>query len=251
MNSRPKYPLEDHEGSNNTGPGIGRGPEASDLEFDQEWIQLAQLDLEKFSKLYRKYQPKIYAFICWMVKDTDIASDLTDETFFQALDRLDSFKWRGVTVGAWFFRIARNLVAMEFKRQRIESENPCDQDFLDLALVRRPDLDLIQEEETRLLEECLDKLPMNYKEVIVNYYGLSLTTKETGMVLDIPEGTVKTYLQRGREQLRHCLIAKGMDGDLSDYSVKIIRESAFREEGWGVLEGDGGDNTERKPKAGD
>ena len=148
MNRWPKHLPEDRDEAEGQGPDIVDGPEISGLKFDKKWLQLAQLDPKEFSKLYRKYQPKVYAFIFWMVKDSDMASDLTDETFYRALDKLDTYKWRGFTFGAWLLKIARNLVALEFRQQKYKPEIPFNPDFHDLDNGPRPDLDLIQREES-------------------------------------------------------------------------------------------------------
>jgi len=185
------------------------------------------------------------------VKDENVASNLTDETFSRAVDKLDSFKWRGFTFGVWLFKIARNVVALEFRRRNSKPEIPYDPDIHDRDYGCRPDQDVERLEESHLLMMCLDRLKPDYREAIINHHGLGMTTKETGIVMGIPESTVKSHLQRGRRQLRKCLVANGMERGLSPLTKRIIRESAIREDGWEVLGANYGESTEGKPKAGE
>lgn len=238
MKPRPLNQPDDQDEAGDPGQEILDIGKTDDLEIDRKWVQLAQLDIEKFDFLYRKYRPKIFLWIMWMVKIEDVASNLTDETFSQAVDNVDKFKWRGYTFGAWLFKIARTVVGQYFRRKNSIPEIPYDPDLHEPDTGKRPDLDLEREEESHLLMMCLDRLKPDCREVMVNYYGLGMTTKETGLVMDMAEATVKSHLQRGRKQLKKALVAEGMERELSPITKKIIWETAIREDDWDLLGAD-------------
>ncbi len=211
------------------------GPDTSELEIEKKWIQRAQNDPDNFGFLYRKYRPKVYRWIRWSIRDEDVISNLADETFSQALDNIGKFKFRGYSLGAWLFRIARNLVAMEFRKKKLRREVPYDPDLYEPESSERPDRDLEAKDETEILMICLEDLKPECKEVMINFYDIEMTTKEISIVMEIPEPTVKSHLQRGRKQLRKCLIAKGVRRGLSPMALKVIKESAIQDEGWKIL----------------
>lgn len=210
--------------------------ESSELAIEKKWLQLARIDIEQFELLYRKYRPKIFRFIALNVRDEDLAGNMTDETFSRAVDKLDSFRWQGYSFGAWLFRIARNVMGQEFRRQRTRPEVRFDPDLHDREdSGARPDRDLESSDEGRLLAECLDRLKPDPREVIVNHYGLGMTTREIGIVMGMAEATVKSHLQRGRKQLLKHLVDGGMERGLSGDTDQLIRETVAREDGWQVL----------------
>ncbi len=251
MKPRPVEQPDENEDPEDRAVDNFDGPESSELEIEEKWIQLAQNDPDKFDFLYRRYRPKVYRWIKWSVGDEDLTSNLADETFSQALDNIGKFKFRGYSFGAWLFRIARNLVAMEFRRKRIRREIPYDPDLYEPESRERPDRDLEAKDETEMLMTCLEELKPECREVMINFYDIGMTTKETSIVMEIPEPTVKSHLQRGREQLRKCLIAKGVRRGLSPMAQKVIKESAIQDEGWKVLGAEDEKSRISRAKSGD
>src|SRR5213592_2387940 len=79
-------------------------------------------DAEAFGELYDRYVDQVYRYIAYRVGSTQLAEDLTSETFLRALRRITSFTWQGRDVGAWFVTIARNLIADHFKSGRYRME---------------------------------------------------------------------------------------------------------------------------------
>jgi len=79
---------------------------------EQEIIDLCQKwKLEHFSELYEKYADPIYKFIYLKTYDKELSEDLTSQTFFKALDKINSFKnTQDSHFKAWIYRIAYNLV---------------------------------------------------------------------------------------------------------------------------------------------
>ena len=148
-------------------------------------------------------------------------------------------------IGAGFVRVGiieitaafwKQLIKAVFRRQRTRPEVRFDPDLHDREdSGARPDRDLETSDEGRLLAECLDRLKPDPREVIVNHYGLGMTTREIGIVMGMAEATVKSHLQRGRKQLLKLLVDGGMERGLSQDADQLIRETVAREDGWQVL----------------
>ena len=113
-----------------TSPTPGRGSSGSSYSsHDPEQERIAALvtlaqqgDGEAFGQIYDKYVDSVYRYLYYRVGSPQLAEDLTSETFVRALRRIDSFRWQGKDIGAWFVTIARNLVADHFKSSRFKLE---------------------------------------------------------------------------------------------------------------------------------
>ncbi len=230
-----KDPAENRQGNGIDGDGAA-DPMLSELETEKKWLQFARVDIEQFELLYQKYYPKIFRSVFLMVQDEDVASNLTDETFSRAVDKLDSFRWQGYTFGAWLYMIARNVVRHDLRHRQSKPAVSYDPEKHDCDNGSRPDTEVEQLDDSRILMVCLNKMQPIRKEVFVNRYGMGLKVKEIAVVMSMPELTVKSHLQRGRKQLQKCLIANGVERGLSTNATKIVRKSIVRDDGWTVLE---------------
>jgi len=84
---------------------------SGELAIERKWLLWSRVDPEAFVHFCEKYYDKIFSFILRKVGDEDIAKDLTQETFNIALHRLWQFRFQGVTIGGWFYRIALSQVS--------------------------------------------------------------------------------------------------------------------------------------------
>lgn len=183
----------------------------AELAIEKKWLQRTRIDNEAFEFFYRKYRPKIYKYVYMRILDRDLATDLTDETFSRAVDRLGSFEWQGYTFGAWLFKIARNVVGEDFRRRKARPEVAFHPESHERDSGCRPDLEVEELIDYKVLGSCIDRLKPAVKVIFVNHYGLGLTTREIAVDMRISESTVKSHLQRGRKCLQKCLLANGIN----------------------------------------
>lgn len=87
---------------------------------EKEIIDLCQKgNLEYFSELYEKYVEMIYKFIFLKTTDKELSEDLTSQTFFKALEKIQSFKIDdSANFRAWLYRIAYNLIIDTYKSKK-------------------------------------------------------------------------------------------------------------------------------------
>lgn len=86
---------------------------------DQQLLAAIQRDPEAFRILYRKYFPRVYAYIAYRVGHVQDTEDLTAETFLQVVTSIRSFQYRGEgALAAWIFRIAYHRVVDHYRAQR-------------------------------------------------------------------------------------------------------------------------------------
>ena len=107
-------------------------------------VELAQGgDTEAFGQLYDRYVTGVFRYVYFRVGSTQLAEDLTAETFLRALRSLHTFQWKGKDFSAWLTTIARNLINDHFKSRRVRSEFSTDS-FPDRATVAQgPEEDVL------------------------------------------------------------------------------------------------------------
>ncbi|GAA3291976.1 RNA polymerase sigma factor [Dactylosporangium vinaceum] len=145
---------------------------------------------EVYHACYRRLVVQLYAF----TTDLNEAHDAVQEAFARAVARPRGFT--GIdNPEAWLRTVALNVVRRRWRRRRV----------LDRLLLRErplqehcdtPDLDTRTD-----LTEALDAIPRSYREVIVLHYYADLSVDEIAVALNVPSGTVKSRLSRGRTAL--------------------------------------------------
>lgn len=172
----------------------------------QALVELAQGgDAEAFGQLYDHYVTGIFRFVYYRVGSTQLAEDLTSETFLRALRSLHSFTWQGKDFGAWLTTIARNLVADHYKARRTRSEIVTDD------IPERASVDIGPEEgllasvsQTHLLN-AVNALPPEQRDCLLMRFVQELSIAETALALDRSEGAVKQLQLRAVRRLAKSL----------------------------------------------
>lgn len=158
-----------------------------------------------FTALYRLRQGAIFRFVLHMTGSVEIAEDVTQETFLVLLTHGRRFDPSRGNLGSFLYGIARNQLL-----RRLESRplNPPDgdpvssEDLFD-DLTRRQTIDQVR--------RAVLTLPTPYREAVVLCDLEETTYEEAAGILEIPIGTVRSRLNRGRALLAHKLkVAKGV-----------------------------------------
>ncbi|MEQ6390575.1 RNA polymerase sigma factor SigW [Bacillaceae bacterium S4-13-58] len=180
--------------------------------INQRIKEVKKGDQSAFEDVVSFYQNKVYQICYKMLGNSHEAEDVAQEAFLRAYMNIHSYDEQR-KFSTWLYRIATNLSI-----DRIRKKKP---DFyLDAEVKGAEGLNMysrisadqpLPEEEIESLElqEYLQKeilsLPEKYRAVIVLRYLDELPLQEISEILDIPVGTVKTRVHRGREALRKKL----------------------------------------------
>ncbi len=142
----------------------------------------------------------LIGYINRLVKDIHQAEDIAQETFLRAFDHLDKFDPRR-PFRPWLFKIGRNLalnyLASRAGRERRESEDIAER--RDIGTVEGPEDALEARERQRRVEQVLALLPSHFREVLHLRYMEGLEYDAIAGALDLPIGTVKTWLFRAKK----------------------------------------------------
>lgn len=160
---------------------------------DDELIQKSlQGDDEAFGELVKKYSPNVFQHCFSMVKDVEIAQDLTQETFLRIFKNLGSFHHRA-RFSTWIWRIAHNVTLNYLKKKR-----PTEEKFIEEIMGEKT------EDREKLVDmtEELNRLSPKHRLVMQMYYQENLSQKEIAAKLNIPCGTVRSRLHYARGRIK-------------------------------------------------
>ncbi|MEM7050471.1 MAG: sigma-70 family RNA polymerase sigma factor [Acidobacteriota bacterium] len=186
----------------------------TDPRSDEEIVVLVlEGDVEGFGSLVERYQGRLVNYLFRLLRNLDEAHEMAQEVFFkvyQALDRFDS-RYRFST---WLFRVAQNAAIDQIRRRRlklipIHRQEESEEESRDWDLPspdRGPYRDLRNRERGDAIQQAIDGLPWEYRELIVlRHYG-ELSYEEIARAKEMPLGTVKNKLFRGRQMLKEKLV---------------------------------------------
>jgi RNA polymerase sigma-70 factor (ECF subfamily) len=157
---------------------------------------------EAFSLLMDKYGNGIYNLLARMISDREEAKDLTQETFLKAYKSRLSFHGDSGFY-TWVYKIALNC-ARDYWRKKKETTPLADVDILSDG-VNRTEETVLERLSYQTILQRMDVLEEEYREAVVLRDVLGFTYQEIGAMLDLPEGTVKSRISRGRHRLREEL----------------------------------------------
>ena len=169
-------------------------------------------DVGAFERLVAQHQHRLYSFaLSFTGGDRDAASDLVQEALIKVYRSIGSFRFES-SFSTWLFRIVKNVfldvVKSRGARDR-ELETPIDDELAHLRDAALTDDRLLRADTRRSLERALERVPVAYRMVVVLSDMQELSYDEIARVLDIPVGTVKSRLKRGRDALREEIFRSG------------------------------------------
>jgi RNA polymerase sigma-70 factor (ECF subfamily) len=161
----------------------------------------------RFEQIFSAHLDAAYNFARWLTRDERNAEDVVQEACLRAFKSLESF--HGDNGRAWLLAIVRNTYYTWLRKSRPERLNVSfDDETLGAAELAALESDtepvehsLEQQDARRLVNAALERLPEEFREVIVLRELEDLSYKEIAAIAGIPLGTVMSRLARGRKLL--------------------------------------------------
>jgi len=190
---------------------IWTGTASKSLDLDSTLVERCLTgDANAWEDLVRQHTRRVYG-LCYRFTGRDSeAQDLTQDVFLRVFRALGSFRSAEGCFTTWLTRLTRNLLIDHYRRTRnqrvtdsIEEQLPrVEQGFVSMS---RPDSQLAGREASEMLQAALGRLSPELRETIILRDLQEMEYREIAQVLDIPEGTVKSRLNRGRAELARLL----------------------------------------------
>jgi RNA polymerase sigma factor (sigma-70 family) len=168
-----------------------------------------------FEQLVLPHLDAAYNLARWLTRNQQDAEDVVQEAYLRAFRFFSGF--RGGDARAWFMRIVRNTCFTWLHTNRpLRDTTEFDENLLQPdSSVPNPEEVVLQNESGTLMRKALEKLPPNFREVLVLRELQGMSYREIADITGLPTGTVMSSLSRARGRLRQVLTGLMSGGTLA------------------------------------
>lgn len=158
--------------------------------------------MERFNieEMYNKYFKTVYRFLLALTSNPDIAEELTQETFYKAMIKINTYR-KECKLSTWLCQIAKNLWLNELKKQNkiVSMEN----DNIELMKIQSNlEDDFLEEQDKQELYAKINKLDDDTKHIFFLKLSGNFTFKEIGEILGKSEVWARVNFYRGKQKLK-------------------------------------------------
>src|SRR5436309_11157103 len=159
--------------------------------------------------LYSRHNVRVYRFVLRIVRDTTMAEDLVSQVFLDVWRTARQFQGRS-QVSTWLLSIARFKALTALRQRRYEDIDQ--EDVLEIAdEADTPEASLDRSNTSAILRACVAKLSPAHREIINLVYYHEKSVEDAGVILGIPQGTVKTRMFYAGKQSAELLRGSGVE----------------------------------------
>ena len=164
-------------------------------------------DEDAFANLVKKYQKQIHSYAWRRTKDFHIAEDITQETFLQVSQKLETLQ-DPTQFKRWLYQIAKRLCIAWFRKNQVYAESFNETHICEIETgaysryVAAEHAKMTAEAQSDLVENLLAKLKESDRKVITLHYFEEMTSAEIGECLGVSENTIKSQIRRARQHLK-------------------------------------------------
>ena len=174
-------------------------------------------DSYAWEEIVRANNRRVYNICYRFTNSTDDAEDLTQEVFIKVYRTLASYDLEKGAFTTWLTTVTRNLLVDHFRRSKQDrmtdsidtnAQNDDDSPTLGDTIQDRsatPDESFAAKQKQKLVQEALQKLSPDLREAVILRDLQDMDYKEISAALKVPEGTVKSRINRGRTELARVL----------------------------------------------
>jgi RNA polymerase sigma-70 factor (ECF subfamily) len=184
---------------------------------DADVVALAQQGREEaFREIIRRYERPVFSMVFRMVRDRETAEDLAQESFIKVLNHIDKYRPE-FKLSSWLFKIANNVAIDHLRRKQLDTvsidgsrhaatASEVEATSFDVEDHGESALDEMESRELgTAIERAIARLRPEYRSCIMLRHVEGRSYEEIAATLDLPLGTVKTYIHRARHELREAL----------------------------------------------
>jgi len=169
-----------------------------------------------FAELLRRYERPIFSLVYRMVRDRTLAEDLAQESFIRAFNAIESYNSK-YKFSSWIFKIANNHTIDFLRKKQLDtisidgsphatSEQETERTRLVVESHDESPHEYVEHKELgSQIEQAIAKLRPEYRTAILLRHVEGYAYEEISEIMDLPLGTVKTYLHRARGELKEHL----------------------------------------------
>ena len=157
--------------------------------------------MQDMEQIYEQYFETVYKYLFCLTRNSDIAEELTQETFYRAVKKIHTFKGE-CKISVWLCQIAKNLWYDECRKYR-KTIKVSEENFLEIQVPNDvTEEKVVQNEEKMALYKKLQTLDEKTREVIYLRITGELSFKEIGTILNQTENWARVTFYRGKQKLK-------------------------------------------------
>ena len=165
---------------------------------------------EAFELLLPEYQNKVFRLAYGMLGDAAQAEDTAQEVFIRIWKALEGYRGQS-SLATWIYAITRNACLTSLKKGASRKEVSMEEPGVGSA-VERLEAPPATDQRTGVdVSALVGQLPEKHRQVLRLYYMEEKSYQEVSRLRDMPMGTVKVYLHRGRKELAEALARSKME----------------------------------------
>lgn len=172
---------------------------------------------DAFRDFMSQYQSLVAHVVYRMVPNEADRQDVCQDVFVKAYRNLDGFQFEA-KLSTWLARIAYNTALNHLEKRRVDLFDDVTSEAQQLedtpAVGRALDEKVAVSDSARLVRMEIDRLPVLYGTILSLYHLEEMSYREIADVMQLPEGTVKSYLFRARKMLKDRLSSAYAEEDL-------------------------------------
>jgi RNA polymerase sigma-70 factor (ECF subfamily) len=161
-----------------------------------------------FRQLVERHHPLAFSAVRTVMGDRDDVEDVVQDVFIKVYRALATFRTDS-RFSTWLYRIARNE-AISHVRKKTMSGPPIEETVLESPESSRPDQQYQVREEQSLMSRYLEQLEENYRTVLELRYLGERSYQEISEAMELPIGTVKSYIYRAKAELKRIMTRDGV-----------------------------------------
>jgi RNA polymerase sigma-70 factor, ECF subfamily len=163
-----------------------------------------------WEEIVSTFSRRIFNLAYRFTSSTESAEDLTQEVFIRIYKTLEQYDAKHGDLANWLMRLARNLIIDDYRHRQRNPQNTYAEDVDDHTFHLRAvggsaQSDIERRELAKQVQEGIDKLPSDLKTCVILRDIEEMSYQEIVDALNIPEGTVKSRINRGRIELAKIL----------------------------------------------
>ena len=151
-------------------------------------------------EVYREYSQMVYKYLFSLTGDARVAEEVTQETFYQAVKSIGSFKGES-SVSTWLIGIANNVLRGYFRKQKKQAEEELPKTEIAARGGTATEDIVLRSMDTISLMQAMHRLPEPYREVLHLRLTADLSFKEIGQIMERTENWARVTYYRGKEKL--------------------------------------------------
>ena len=164
-----------------------------------------------FEQFVEDYQKLVAHIVFRIVPSVQDREDVCQEVFIKIYRNLSGFKYKS-KLSTWIARIARNTALNHLEKKKIPSYNDLTPENEDIENVPDGIVNPLTQTEmsdtAEIVRAELAEMPVKYREILTLYHLENMSYEEITEITDLPAGTVKSHLFRGRKFLKDRLLLK-------------------------------------------